>query len=117
MLYSPHTACHPSLVAIPDDFNLVRKPLSLAVGTKDSLLDMGSVGKIQDLLATKTDVPHELQVFPPFSESSHTQNRSSTIRDSHFHRCTRTRSTASPFDRIGRVKKIRKQWMTRLNKA
>lgn len=56
------TACHPSLVAIPGDFDPVTKPLSLAVGTKDSLLDMDSVGKIQDLIAKKTDVPHELQV-------------------------------------------------------
>lgn len=56
------TACHPSLVAIPGDFDPITKPLSLAVGTKDSLLDMDSIGKIQDLLAKKTEVPHELQV-------------------------------------------------------
>lgn len=56
------TACHPSLVAIPGDFDPITKPLSLAVGTKDSLLDTDSIGKIQDLLAKKTAVPHELQV-------------------------------------------------------
>ena len=44
------------------DFDPVTRPLSLAVGTKDSLLDMGSIGKIQDLLAKKTEVPHEVQV-------------------------------------------------------
>ncbi|CZR50660.1 uncharacterized protein PAC_00534 [Phialocephala subalpina] len=32
-------ACHPPLVAIPGDFEPVTKPLSLAVGDKDSLLD------------------------------------------------------------------------------
>ena len=56
-------ACHPSLVAVPDDFEPVARPLSLAVGDKDSLLDNGSVGKIQDLLAHKTDLPHELRIY------------------------------------------------------
>ena len=55
-------ACHPSLVAIPGDFDPVTKPLSLALGTKDSLLDEASRGKIQDLMAKKTEVPHEIQV-------------------------------------------------------
>ncbi len=55
-------ACHPGLVAIPADFDPVRKPLSLALGTKDSLLDQGSVGQIQDLMGKKTDVPHEIRV-------------------------------------------------------
>ena len=40
----------------------MEKPLSLALGTKDSLLDQGSVGKIQDLMAKKTEVPHEIRV-------------------------------------------------------
>ena len=56
-------ACHPSLLAIPGDFDPVTKPLSLALGTKDSLLDEASVGKIQDLMAKKTDVPHEIQLY------------------------------------------------------
>ena len=55
-------ACHPSLVAIPGDFEPVMKPLSFALGSKDSLLDEGSVGKIQDLMAKKTEVPHEIRV-------------------------------------------------------
>ena len=57
--------CHPSLVAVPADFDPVEKPLSLALGTKDSLLDQGTVGKIQDLLAKKTEVPHEFRVSQP----------------------------------------------------
>jgi len=56
-------ACHPSLVAIPGDFDPVTKPLSLALGTKDSLLDEKSMGQIQDVLAKKTDVPHEIQIY------------------------------------------------------
>lgn len=55
-------ACHPSLVAVPGDFEGVKKPLSLAVGTRDSLLDQGSVGKIQDLMGEKTEIPHEIRV-------------------------------------------------------
>lgn len=56
-------ACHPSLVAVPDDFEGVSKPLSLAVGDHDSLLDNDTVGKIQDLLAKKTSLPHELRIY------------------------------------------------------
>lgn len=48
-------ACHPSLVAIPGDFGPVTKPLSLALGDKDSLLDEKIVGQIQDVLAKKTN--------------------------------------------------------------
>ena len=50
---------------MPADFDPVEKPLSLAMGTKDSLLDQGTVGKIHDLMAKKTDVPHELRVSWP----------------------------------------------------
>ncbi|MCJ1350508.1 MAG: hypothetical protein MMC33_000489 [Icmadophila ericetorum] len=56
-------ACHPSLVAIPGDFDPVTKPLSLALGDQDSLLDNNSVGQIQDVLAKKTSVPHEIQIY------------------------------------------------------
>ena len=56
-------ACHPSLVAIPADFDPVVKPFSMAQGTKDSLLDMKSIGQIQDLMAKKTDVPHEIRLY------------------------------------------------------
>lgn len=60
-------ACHPNLVAIPADFDPVSKPLSLALGTKDSLLDVASIGKIQDTLAVKTEIPHEIWVSLPCS--------------------------------------------------
>lgn len=56
-------ACHPSLVAIPGDFEPITKPVSLALGTKDSLLDETSIGKIQDIMAKKTDVPHEIRLY------------------------------------------------------
>ena len=55
-------ACHPSLIAVPGDFDPVSMPLSLALGTKDSLLDNGTVGQIQDLMAKKTTLPHEIRV-------------------------------------------------------
>jgi dienelactone hydrolase len=56
-------ACHPSLVAIPADFDPIARPLSLALGTKDSLLGEKEVGQIQDCLAKKTDVPHEIRLY------------------------------------------------------
>lgn len=46
-------ACHPSLVAIPGDFDPVTKPLSIAVGTKDSLLDDKSNDQIKEILDKK----------------------------------------------------------------
>ncbi|KAL9637482.1 MAG: hypothetical protein Q9164_002153, partial [Protoblastenia rupestris] len=54
-------ACHPSLLAVPGDFDPVSVPLSLAVGSKDSYLDQKTVGQIQDLMAKKTELPHELR--------------------------------------------------------
>jgi len=56
-------ACHPSMVAVPEDFEPVSKPLSLALGDKDSLLDQATVGKIIDVLAKKTEVPHEIRIY------------------------------------------------------
>lgn len=56
-------ACHPSLVAVPGDFEPVNKPLSLAVGDHDSLLDNATVGQIQDVMAKKTELPHELRIY------------------------------------------------------
>lgn len=56
-------ACHPSLVAVPGDFDPISKPISLAVGDKDSLLDNATVGKIHDLFGKKVDVPHELRIY------------------------------------------------------
>ncbi len=52
-------ACHPSLVAIPGDFDPVTKPLSLAVGTKDSLLSDEQNNQIKAILDKKS-VPTEL---------------------------------------------------------
>lgn len=56
-------ACHPSLVSVPADFEGVTKPLSLAVGDQDSLLDQGTVGQIREILKKKTELPHELRVY------------------------------------------------------
>ena len=53
-------ACHPSLVAIPADFDPVTKPLSIAVGDKDSLLDTKSNAQIKEILEKKSDVPTEV---------------------------------------------------------
>ena len=93
-------ACHPSLVAVPGDFDPVSIPLSLAVGTKDSLLDQATVGKIQDLMAKKVELPHELRVRPSFLlpyPLTHGYPRSMKIR-----------FMDSPFVRTGQMRKRRK---------
>ncbi len=55
-------ACHPSGLSIPGDLEPVTKPLSIAVGSKDSLLDLNSIGKIRDVLNAKKEVTHEIKV-------------------------------------------------------
>ena len=57
-------ACHPSLLAIPADFDAVRAPLSLALGSKDSLLNAKSVGQIKEILEKKKQTsPSEVRVY------------------------------------------------------
>ena len=56
-------ACHPSLVAVPGDFEGVTKPLSIALGDKDSLVDAKTRDGIQEVLSKMTDVPHELRIY------------------------------------------------------
>ena len=55
-------ACHPSLLSIPADIAAVSKPTSVAVGEKDSLLDMKSVDQIREALE-KTGAPNEVKVY------------------------------------------------------
>jgi dienelactone hydrolase len=56
-------ACHPSLITIPGDFEPVKQPLSLALGTKDSLLGEKEIGQIKDVMEKKSDVPHEIRLY------------------------------------------------------
>jgi len=55
-------ACHPSLLAIPADISPVSKPTAVAVGEKDSLLDLKTVDQIKEALE-KTGVPTEVKVY------------------------------------------------------
>jgi dienelactone hydrolase len=56
-------ACHPSLVAIPEDFDGVKRPLSLALGSKDSLLGEKEIGQIKDIMEKKKDVESDVHVY------------------------------------------------------
>lgn len=60
-------ACHPSWLSVPGDIEQVKKPLSIAIGDKDGLVDLDTIGKIKDVLDAKADVPHEIQVRDLFS--------------------------------------------------
>ncbi|EXJ88038.1 hypothetical protein A1O1_04965 [Capronia coronata CBS 617.96] len=55
-------ACHPSLLSIPADLTPVVKPVSLAVGEKDSMLDLKSVEQIKETLE-KNGVPTEVRIY------------------------------------------------------
>ena len=56
-------AAHPSLLAVPGDLEGISKPVSVALGDRDGLVDAGTRGGIQDALAKKTDVEHEMRVY------------------------------------------------------
>ena len=56
-------AAHPTFLAIPGDIDPVRKPLSIALGGKDSLVDEKTRGGIQDVMENKMGVPHEIRVY------------------------------------------------------
>lgn len=49
---------HPSLCAIPGDFEDVCKPLSVALGEKDSYLGMSEVKKIEEVMVRKRNGEH-----------------------------------------------------------
>ena len=98
-------ACHPSLLAVPGDFDPVSVPLSLAVGSKDSYLDQKTVGQIQDLMAKKTELPHELRV-------RFTINRAMCeLWTDAMDRSMRTKYMGLLCGRTGRAKRIRRLWM------
>lgn len=56
-------ACHPIGVFVLDDLEPMTKPLSIALVSNDSLVEVSSAGKIKDILAAKKEVPHQVQVY------------------------------------------------------
>ena len=104
--------CHPSLVAIPGDFDPVTQPLSLALGDQDSLLDQKSIGQIQDMMAKKTDVPHEIRVYISISCVV-----SALLTKVSRRRYMEIRCMGSRFGATGAATKTRRPWTKRRNKA
>ena len=56
-------ACHPSLMSVPADLEGITKPVSVALGDKDSLVDEATTKKIEEYLNGK-DFPHEVKIYP-----------------------------------------------------
>ena len=54
---------HPSLLVLPDDIELVRKPLSIAVGTRDNQLSLPKLEQIKAIFAEKEQGKFELVVY------------------------------------------------------
>ena len=54
-------ALHPSLVAIPGDFDPIAVPTSIAVGDKDSLLGMKEVEQIKEIMDKRKDT--EVRIY------------------------------------------------------
>ena len=103
-------ACHPSLLAVPGDFKEVSVPLSIALGTKDSLVNATTRGGIKDALS-KLNVPSEVKEYP---NQVCTLDKMKFIFSGHtdYHR-----STVSPCATTTRMTLTRKHKMRRLNKA
>jgi hypothetical protein len=55
---------HPSKMKFPEEWDAVRKPLSVAIGDVDMGIKIDMVKDIKALLEKKTDVPCELTIYP-----------------------------------------------------
>jgi dienelactone hydrolase len=56
-------AGHPSQVKIPGDFEKVKLPLSLAIGSEDSWIPLKQVEELRKTLDKKAEVEHEVAVY------------------------------------------------------
>ena len=54
---------HPSGLDLPADINAVDVPLSIAIGTKDMVMNMKAITEARTALEANTGVPHELVVY------------------------------------------------------
>lgn len=57
-------AAHPSKMKFPEEWDAVRKPLSVAIGDVDLGIKIDMVRDIKALLEKKDDVPCELTIYP-----------------------------------------------------
>ena len=56
-------AAHPSFVKLPDDVQGLEQPLSIAIGTKDLVMNVAMVEKLKGLLGKETGAASEVVVF------------------------------------------------------
>lgn len=55
---------HPSHLAVPDEIEKVRQPLSMAIGDNDLALKLPEVNQIKNILDRKEDVRSEVTIYP-----------------------------------------------------
>ncbi len=55
---------HPSHLAIPDEIEKVKQPLSIAVGNNNLALKPAGVNQIEDILDRNKDVRSKVTVYP-----------------------------------------------------
>jgi len=55
--------CHPSFLSIPTDLEGTTKPISIAVGDKDTIMSIDEVRKCRDAL-NKMPQPTEVEIYP-----------------------------------------------------
>ncbi|KAI9868030.1 MAG: hypothetical protein M1813_006775 [Trichoglossum hirsutum] len=54
---------HPAEVKIPVEFEKVRLPLSIAIGSKDSWMSLQQIGEVRKILDKKVQADHEIVVY------------------------------------------------------
>ncbi len=54
---------HPSKLSIPRDFLPIRKPLSVAIGTRDFQVPVPKIEEMRTVLEKKSEVEHEVVVY------------------------------------------------------
>ncbi|KAL3420300.1 Protein AIM2-like protein 3 [Phlyctema vagabunda] len=55
---------HPTFIKVPDDVEAIRIPISWAVGEEDLQMKAQDVRKVKDILESRKDVKHEVQLLP-----------------------------------------------------
>lgn len=55
---------HPTYIKVPDDVDLIKIPISWSVGEEDLQMKGPDIEKVKDILESKKDAEHEVQLIP-----------------------------------------------------
>jgi dienelactone hydrolase len=55
---------HPTYIKVPEDIDAIKIPISWSVGNEDLQMKGSDIKKVKDILESKKDVEHEVQLIP-----------------------------------------------------